>query len=68
MFALALPRAFQGTIGVFSISNMDSTLVQGRGGSSPRKARIDLNRFVLRVVGDGMNTFDHDCSENHEQL
>ena len=24
---------------------------------SPRKARIDLNRFVLRVVGDGMNTF-----------
>ena len=24
---------------------------------SPRKARIDLNRFVLRVVGDGMHTF-----------
>ena len=22
-----------------------------------RKARIDLNRFVLRVVGDGMKTF-----------
>ena len=36
---------------------MLGNMKKGCAGSSPRKARIDLNRFVLRVVGDGMNTF-----------
>ena len=43
------------------------TAIKHNGGEGPYRRKAGTPK-TPRVVGDGMNTFDHDCSENHEQL